>query len=154
VSRSARPRAPAAEKSKRADALPSFASASSASPAGASVPDRSAVSRKFAIAAARLASNTHCVNIALLDVRGISPVTDFLLLATGTSPRQMRAVASEIAELGEKQGYAPLNADGYEGENWILVDFIDVILHVFSNDARAYYDLDNLWGDARRIEWK
>jgi len=96
----------------------------------------------------------HCHSVAVLDVRGICQVTDFLVLATGTSSRQMRSVAADAAELGEKQDYAPLPTDGYEGDNWLLVDFIDVVLHIFSNDARNYYDLDNLWGDAQRVEWE
>jgi ribosome-associated protein len=90
----------------------------------------------------------------ILDVSGLSPVTDFFVLATGTSPRQMRTVMDEVAELGEKQGFAGLTTSGYEGESWMLIDCIDVIVHVFSSDARQFYDLDNLWGDAKRVEWQ
>jgi ribosome-associated protein len=115
--------------------------------------DRTTAARQFAVEAARLAASTHCHSVVVLDVRGISPVTDFFILATGTSTRQMRSVADEIAELGQKHTYAPLSTNGYEGSSWILVDFVDVVLHIFSNDARTYYDLDNLWGDAQRVEW-
>src|SRR5687767_3010689 len=104
--------------------------------------------REFAIEAARLAANTRCHNVVVLDVTGLSPVTDFFILATGTSPRQMRTVIDEVSELGEARNFAPYMNSGYEGEQWILVDFIDVVLHVFSQDARQFYDLDNLWGDA------
>jgi ribosome-associated protein len=104
--------------------------------------------RAFAIEAAQLAANTRCHNVVVLDVQGISPVCDFFILASGTSPRQMRSVADEIAELGEKRDFASLSRSGYEGESWILVDFVDVVLHLFSDEARAFYDLDNLWGDA------
>ena len=79
---------------------------------------------------------------------------DFFVLATGTSPRQMRTVADETSEFGEKNHFAPFNVTGYESESWILVDFVDVVLHVFSDDARRFYDLDNLWGDARRVDWE
>jgi ribosome-associated protein len=116
--------------------------------------DRTTAARQFAVEAARLAADTHCHSVVVLDVRGISPVTDFFILATGTSPRQMRSVADEIAELGQKHSYAPLSTNGYEGHAWILVDFVDVVLHIFSGDARTYYDLDNLWGDAQRVEWE
>jgi ribosome-associated protein len=88
----------------------------------------------------------------VLDVRGLSPVCDFFVLASGTSARQMRTVADQIIELGEKQNAKPIHTDGYEGESWVLVDFVDVIVHLFSDEARAYYDLDNLWGDAKREE--
>lgn len=92
--------------------------------------------------------------MVVLDVSGLSPVTDFFVLATGTSARQMRTVADEVGELGEKQNFAPHTISGYEGESWILIDCIDVLIHVFNPDARQYYDLDNLWGDAKRVEWQ
>lgn len=110
--------------------------------------------REFAIAAARLAANTRCSNVVVLELGGLSPVCDFFVLATGTSARQMRTVADELAELGEKQNFAPIGISGYEGESWILVDCVDVVTHVFTNETRAYYDLDNLWGDAKRVEWQ
>ena len=114
---------------------------------------RDDAARRFAIDAARLAANTRCHNVVLLDVRGISPVTDYMIVATGTSPRQMRSVCDEIAEMGEKVNYTPLASNGMEGETWMLIDFVDVVVHVFSNDARQFYDLDNLWGDAAKVDW-
>jgi ribosome-associated protein len=110
--------------------------------------------RRFAIEAARLAANTRCHNVVVLDVSGLSPVCDFFVIATGTSPRQMRTVADDLEELAQAQGYPPLNEAGREGSTWILVDCIDVVIHVFSEQARQYYDLDSLWGDARRIQWQ
>lgn len=114
---------------------------------------RAESARKFAIDAARHAANTRCNNVVVLDVRGLSPVCDYFVLATGTSARQMRTVADEVAELGEKQNFAPLGASGLDSQSWMLVDFVDVLLHVFSDEAREYYDLDNLWGDAKRVDW-
>lgn len=110
--------------------------------------------REFAIEAARLAANTRCHQVNVLDVRGVSPVTDFFVIASGTSARQMRAVADQIEELALPKGQRAMSRSGYEGENWILLDFVDVIVHIFSPEARIYYDLDNLWGDARRVEWQ
>ncbi len=92
--------------------------------------------------------------MAVLDVRGISPVTDYFILATGTSDRQMRSVADQIEELGGPLRFKALSRNGYEGSSWILTDFVDVVLHVFSPAARSYYDLDNLWGDAPRVAWE
>ena len=111
-------------------------------------------SRRLAVDAARLAAATHCTNVVILDVRGLCPITDFLVIATGTSPRQMRSVAEEIIEMAEQRGDRALSTNGLEGGSWIVADFIDVVLHVFSPEARIYYDLDNLWGDARRVEWE
>ncbi len=110
--------------------------------------------RQFAIDAARCADGSHCQNVVVLDVRGISPVTDFFVLATSTSGRQMRAVAAEIEELGEPRKFIPFGRNGHEGETWVLTDFVDVVLHLFNPDTRSYYDLDGLWGDAPRVEWK
>jgi ribosome-associated protein len=110
-------------------------------------------SMQFAIEAARLAAQTHCQNVAVLDVAGLSPVTDFFVIATGTSPRQMRSVCDEIEELGQQRRFRSLSRSGYDGEQWICVDFVDVLLHVFSGEAREYYDLDNLWGDAKSVAW-
>ena len=110
-------------------------------------------SRRLSVDAARLAAATHCTNVVILDVRGLCPITDFLVITTGTSPRQMRSVAEEIMEMAQQRGDHALSSNGLEGGSWIIADFIDVILHVFSPEARSYYDLDNLWGDARRVEW-
>jgi ribosome-associated protein len=117
-------------------------------------PSRLETARQFAIESARLAANTRCSNVVLLDVSNLSPVTDFLVLATGTSPRQMRAVCDDIEEMALPQGNRPLSHAGYDGESWMLIDFVDVVIHVFSHEARQFYDLDNLWGDAPKVEWK
>jgi ribosome-associated protein len=90
----------------------------------------------------------------VLDVSGVSPVTDFFVVATGTSPRQMRSVCDEVEELGQPAGHTALSRSGYEGDHWICIDFVDMILHVFNPEARIFYDLDNLWGDARKVEWR
>jgi ribosome-associated protein len=93
--------------------------------------------------------------VVVLDVSGLSPVTDYFVLATGTSARQMRTVCDEINDLAREQfGLSSMSKCGYEGEQWILSDFVDVIVHVFSGEARAFYDLDNLWGDAKKVEWQ
>jgi len=117
-------------------------------------PERLQAARQFALEAARLAANTRCQNVLVLDMVGVSPVTDFFVIATGTSARQMRTVCDDIDELAEKLGFAGFHRSGYEGQTWIAVDYVDVVLHVFSYDARLYYDLENLWGDAKRIEWR
>jgi ribosome-associated protein len=90
----------------------------------------------------------------VLDVSAISPVTDFFVIATGTSPRQMRTVCDEVEELGEPRTFRALSRAGYEGDHWILVDFVDVVVHLFNGEARVFYDLENLWGDGKKIEWK
>ena len=110
--------------------------------------------RQFAVQAARLAANTNCQNVVVLDVTGISPVTDILVIATGTSPRQMQSVCDEVEEVGEGQNYKAFSRVGDDSSSWTCIDFVDVVVHVFSQDARSYYDLDGLWGDAKIVEWR
>ena len=116
--------------------------------------ERLAVARQFAIDAARLTHNTHCGNVVVLDVSAVSPVTDFLVLATGTSPRQMRTVCDEIEDMSQPRGFTAKSRPGYDGDHWILVDFMDVVVHLFNHESRAFYDLDNLWGDGKIVDWK
>jgi ribosome-associated protein len=92
--------------------------------------------------------------VVILDVRRLSPVTDFFVIATGTSPRQMRTVCDDIEELAQQLQFNPIARSGYEGDTWMLTDFVDVIVHIFSDEARQFYDLDNLWGDGQRVEWR
>src|SRR5439155_18928936 len=80
---------------------------------------RSDAAKRFAIEAARLAADTRATNVVVLDVSRISPVTDYFVIATGTSARQMRTVCDEVAKMGPAKGFAPLSTCGYEGENWI-----------------------------------
>jgi ribosome-associated protein len=108
--------------------------------------------RAFSIDAARLAVQTHCQNVVVLDVSAISPVTDFLVIATGTSPRQMRSVCDEIQEMGFPRNYKARFKPSSDGEHWLLIDFVDVVVHVFAHDAREFYDLENLWGDGKKVE--
>src|SRR3954447_3347114 len=115
---------------------------------------RAEAAREVAIEAARLAANTRCHNVVVLDVRGISPVTDYLILATGSSARQMGTVMSEMQELGQGRGFGCLSRGGYEGDTWLLCDMVDVVVHAFNQESRLYYDLDSLWGDAKRVDWK
>ncbi|HYO10694.1 MAG TPA: ribosome silencing factor [Tepidisphaeraceae bacterium] len=98
-------------------------------------------------------AHTRCHNVVLLDVRGLSPVTDYMVLATGTSPRQMRSVCDELAEMAAERGERPLADTGIDGESWMLIDFFNVVVHVFNQESRSFYDLDNLWGDGKPVEW-
>jgi ribosome-associated protein len=110
-------------------------------------------SRTFALDAARVAAGRHCSDIVVLDLKGKSPATDYFVIATGTSDRQMRAVADEICEAAKEQGQQRFGRAGYEQARWILLDFVDVVIHIFDSEYRDYYDLELLWGDAERLTW-
>ena len=109
--------------------------------------------KAFALAAAKIAAERHCSDIVVLDLKGKSPATDYFVIATGTSDRQMRAVADEICEAAKEQGQQRFGRAGFEQGRWILLDFIDVVIHIFDSEYRDYYDLELLWGDARRLKW-
>ena len=115
---------------------------------------RNAQARRFALAAAEVAAGRHCSDIVVLDLRGKSPATDYFVIATGTSDRQMRTVADEISESARECGLQRFGRAGYEQGRWILLDFIDVVIHIFDGTYRDYYDLELLWGDAERLKWE
>lgn len=88
-----------------------------------------------------------------MEMAGLSPVTDYMVVGTGTSPRQMRTVCDQLEEIAEPKGHTKLSRSGDESGQWIVIDFVDVVCHVFSQEGRLFYDLDNLWGDATRLGW-
>jgi len=109
--------------------------------------------KEFAIAAAKIAQERRCTDIVVLDLRGLSPATDYFVIATGTSDRQMRAVADEISQMGREHDMRRFGRAGYEQSRWILLDFVDVVVHLFDQEYRQFYDLELLWGDAERIDY-
>lgn len=110
--------------------------------------------RKFAIAAARLAQDGNCEEIIVLDLRGVSPITDYFVIATGTSDRQMRSVADDIIEHGRTTGDKLYRQAGEESADWIVLDFVNVVVHLFDMEHRRYYDLELIWGEAPRVRWQ
>ena len=107
--------------------------------------------KAFALAAAKAAAESHCSEIVVLDLSGKSPATDFFVIATGTSDRQMRTVADEISEAAREVKFQRFGRAGYEQARWILLDYVDVVIHIFDSEYRDYYDLELLWGDAERL---
>jgi len=105
----------------------------------------------FALASAKVAAERHCSEIVVLDLSGKSPATDYFVIATGTSDRQMRTVADEINEAAREVKFQRFGRAGYEQARWILLDYVDVVIHIFDSEYRDYYDLELLWGDAERL---
>ncbi len=88
--------------------------------------------------------------IVVLDLRGISSVSDFFILTTGNSNVHIKAIANEIRERMKKEKKAiPWHAEGYEAQKWILLDYVDIVVHIFDSETRAYYMLEKLWEDAK-----
>ena len=117
------------------------------------MPEQEAKGRQLAIELARIIHDDRCEDVAVMDLRGLSPVTDFFVICSGTSDRQMRTAADHAIEYGRKIGEPPFSKSGWETATWILIDFVNVVLHIFTPEHRDYYDLELLWGDAPRIDW-
>ncbi len=110
--------------------------------------------RSFAEEAARLLDDRHCEEVRLIDVRGISQVCDYLLIASGTSDRQMKSVASELEDLGDSTGHPCFRSSEDAATTWIVIDFIHLVVHLFEPMQREYYALEELWSDGRDIPWE
>ncbi len=107
------------------------------------------------MAAAQVAHDNRGQNIVLLDLREMTAVFDFFLLVTGTSRRQLHAIAEEIDDtLVEQFGEKRMGLEGYAAGTWVLQDYGDVVIHLFDDQAREYYSLEQLWSGARRIDWQ
>jgi len=112
-------------------------------------------SKKLAQLCRDFADNKKAENIVILDVRKLSSVTDYFIIASGTSEPHLRAIVEEItAQLREEHGVRPLRTDGSVHGAWVVMDFFDVIVHVMRADVRERYDLESLWGDAALLKPK
>ena len=91
--------------------------------------------------------------ISILEMeKGSGAFTDYFVVCSGTNPRQIQAIADEVEERLEKAGLRPNSIEGYKQAEWVLLDYIDFVVHVFSEKARRYYDLERLWKMAKRLE--
>lgn len=109
---------------------------------------------QLAVDLARVAADHKAENVVVLDVRGLTAVADYLVICSGTSERQMHTVAQRVEEYAWRVGERPYGVSGRGSDVWVLVDFVDVVVHIFSREAREYYALEMLWGDARELVWQ
>lgn len=108
--------------------------------------------REAAFALARLGLEKKALDVVVLDIRGQSSYADFIVLMTAESDPQLLAIADHLESSLKKQGRRPMSVEGIRGGQWVLLDYGDVVVHVFEGDARSFYDLEGLWADARREE--
>jgi ribosome-associated protein len=112
-------------------------------------------SKKLALLCRDLADNKKAENTAVLDVRKLSSVTDYFVIATGTSQPHLRAIAEEItSRLRDEHDLRPVRTEGSTTDAWMVLDYFDVIVHVMNTETRARYDLEGLWGDAAPVKPK
>lgn len=117
------------------------------------VEERQERSRELALAAARAIADNRGQKIVVLDMREQTAICDYFVIASGASQRQLRAMCDGVNEVLEKEmGDRRLSIQGYEQSRWILCDYGNVVIHLFAEDARDYYALEDLWGGAKRVD--
>jgi ribosome-associated protein len=99
--------------------------------------------------AAELALTKKATNTVIVDLRGVTDMTDFFVICTADSDRQVKSVADAIMDGLREDGEKPYHAEGLQELNWVLIDYVDVVVHVFVKSARQFYSLEKLWGDAK-----
>lgn len=117
-------------------------------------PRRQEVALERARLCARIASDNRAKDILVLDLRKATPLIDFFVIATASARRQSRAMASEIDHEMKKIGEAKLGMEGFEDGRWTLIDYGDFVVHIFTAEDRAYYALEEIWGDSPQIDWR
>ncbi len=103
------------------------------------------------MAAVRAAEDKQAQNIVVLDLTGITSFTDFFIIATGANSPQVKAISDEIGFQLKQRGEFPVSLEGYEQAEWVLADYGDFLVHVFSPKSREYYDLERLWRGAKNV---
>jgi ribosome-associated protein len=107
----------------------------------------------FWLKAVQAAESKQARDVLVLDVRETTSFTDYFLIATGANTRQVQAIADGITQALKRLGEHPSSLEGYENAEWVLIDYGDFVIHIFSPKAREYYDLERLWRDAKRMKW-
>lgn len=111
--------------------------------------------RALALAAAQAAQGKKAEKVVILDVSTQLVITDFFVICSGNSDRQVKTIAEEVQQrLAEDHGVKPFRREGEREGQWVLLDYVDFVLHVFQPEDREYYDLERLWADAERTELK
>jgi ribosome-associated protein len=103
---------------------------------------------------ARVAADNKARDVVVLDMRKITPLYDFFVLVTGNSRRQIHTITEEVDATLREHGELRLSVEGYEGSKWVVQDYGDVVVHVFTPETREYYAIEDLWADAPRVDWQ
>lgn len=128
------------------------ATLTTAAPVSVSPPLSGALTR--ACLAARIAADNKGQDVVVLDMRPCTPLFDYFVVATGQSRRQIHTLAEEVDAGLVAEGDTRLGIEGYEASKWVVQDYGDVVVHVFDPDTRAYYNLEELWADAPKVDWE
>lgn len=104
------------------------------------------------ILTAKAISSKKGLNIKLIEIGDISSLADYMVIATGTNSTHVKAIADEVEYQLDEAGISVSHIEGYRSNSWILLDYVDVIVHIFSDEAREFYDLERLWQDGKEID--
>ena len=99
----------------------------------------------------RIATDKKAQNPVIFDLKGLTDIADYFVICNGTSSRQIKTIADSIKETLGKKGVSALHYEVDTGYNWVVLDYVDVIVHIFDEDLRTYYRLEQLWGDAKKL---
>lgn len=109
------------------------------------------ISKKMALAAIDALEDKKAEDIQIIDIGEVSPLADYFIIANGTNRNQVQALADNVEELLGKLGYERRPIEGYDSANWILLDYKDVIIHIFDKENRSFYDLERIWRDGKVV---
>jgi ribosome-associated protein len=98
------------------------------------------------------AEDKKALDVAVLDLRKTGGFTDYFVICSAGNPRQIRAIADNVLETLAAEGVKPAHVEGYDRSEWVLLDYFDFVVHIFTQDTRMFYGLERLWGNAERIE--
>ena len=109
------------------------------------------ISKKMALAAIDALEDKKAEDIQIIDIGEVSPLADYFIIANGTNRNQVQALADNVEELLGRLGYERRPIEGYDSANWILLDYKDVIIHIFDKENRSFYDLERIWRDGKVV---
>lgn len=109
-------------------------------------------SKKMACLAIDALEDKKAIDVKVIDIQGVSVIADYFIIASGTNRNQVQAMSDNVSEMLGKAGYEPKQVEGYNGANWILMDYRDIVVHIFSEEDRLFYDLERIWRDGRIVD--
>ena len=111
-------------------------------------------SLELAKRAAAILDDKKADKINVIKIEDISTIADYFVVVSGTSSTHVRALSDELEEKLKEEGVSPTRVEGYRSNSWVLLDYSSVVVHVFTGEAREFYDLDRLWADGIKIDWQ
>ncbi len=116
------------------------------------MPEKEPPTEAVWLAAVRAAESKKATRIRVLDLREVTSFADYFVICSGSNPRQIQAISDEIGREMKSAGELPMSVEGYENAEWVLIDYGDFLVHIFSEKTREYYDLERLWRHAKDVE--